>query len=404
MHRRHLLAGAAGAAALAALPTLGQTADPWGASAGYPTGWGGGFEKGRTFRVGNYSGGYEQMFKHRSIAAGALVSPLTEALRPDFKYRWGLFQRSPQDYLDQWPVTGLLIARKGNIWHESYRHQRTAAMRLTSWSMAKSVTSLLLGICLDRRLIASYDDPAQRYLPELQGTLHGGVTLRHLSNMSSGAEVLHDRDNAVIYPAAFLGADTDIARTVAGWNQRREDAGRSFNYNELCPLTIGMVIRRVTGQSLSEFAQTALWQPMGAEAAATWLTDSRLNEFNCIGVGARLRDWARLGQLVAQRGNMNGTQVVSTAWIDECTRWSDSDKQVSYGSARQRPALLAGYKAFMWHAKADGSQPVFAGHHGQRVLVDLPTQTVVVQTGVDHEGAWQPELHALFNAAADMKT
>lgn len=403
MKRRQVLAGAAGMAAAGLLPLRASAADPWGADAGYPTGWGGGFEKGTAFRIGNYSGGFEQMFKHRTIAAGPVASPLTEALRPDFTYRWGLFSRRPQEYLDQWPVTGLLIARKGNIWHESYRHQRTAAMRLTSWSMAKSVTSLLLGICIDRKLIASYDDEAQRYVPELQGTLHGGVTLRNLSNMPSGAEVLHDRDNPVIYPAAFIGANTDIAKTVAGWNQRREDAGRTFNYNELCPLTIGMVIRRVTGQSLSEFAQTALWQPMGAEAAATWSTDSRGNEFNCIGVAARLKDWARLGQLVAQRGQMNGQQIVSSAWITECSRWTDSDRQVSYGSARPRSFLLAGYKAFMWHAKADGSQMVFNGHHGQRVFVDLPTQTVLVQTAVNHDGNWQTELYAMFSAAVSLQ-
>jgi len=267
-------------------------------------------------------------------------------------------------------------------------------MRLTSWSMAKSITSLLLGICLDRGLIASYDDEAQKYLPELQGTLHGGVTLRNLSNMSSGANVLHDRDNSIIYPGAFMGASADIGMVVARWNRQAEEQGRRYNYNELCPLTLGMVIRRVTGRSMSEFAQEALWQPLGAQDMATWTTDAQRNEFNCIGFAATLRDWGRLGTLVANRGRAGSTQVVSEKWVREFTTWGPLDTQVRHGV----PAPHFGYKAHMWHNRPDGSRLYFNGHHGQRVVVDMPTRTVLVQTAVEHEGNWQAEMFAMFEA------
>jgi CubicO group peptidase (beta-lactamase class C family) len=310
-------------------------------------------------------------------------------------YRWGFFERTPEDYLRAWPVTGLLVARGDNILFERYQYERTSSMRLTSWSMAKSVTSLLLGICLDMKLIDSYDDPADKYVPSLKGTLHGGISLRHLSNMSSGADVLHERDNPAIYPAAFMSKSASIANTVAGWNRRREDPGTLYNYNELCPLTLGMVIRQVSGKSMAAFAEKVLWQAMGAEADATWTTDSERNEFNCIGFAARLRDWARLGRLVAQKGSSGGRQVVSEAWIHECTHWGERDRQCRYDVAG--PGF--GYKAHMWHAKADGSRLYFNGHHGQRVLIDMPTQTVLVQTAVDHAGPWQKELFGLFEAA-----
>ena len=281
---------------------------------------------------------------------------------------------------------------------ERYRMGRTPETRFTSWSMAKSVTSLLLGICIDRGLIKSLDDPAEQYVPELQGTLHGTTTLRNLANMSSGAEVLHDRDNPSIYSSAFMSRQSSIKRTVAAWNQRREEQGRTYNYNELCPLTLGMVIRKVTGMSMSAFAETALWQPMGAEADATWLTDSERNEFNCIGLAARLRDWARIGLLVADRGLVGGRQIVSEAWIRECTQWTEKDKQGRVGYAMPH----AGYKALMWHAKSDGSWLYFNGHHGQRVIIDMVSKTVLVQTAVDHEGNWQEELFAMFNAATKL--
>ncbi len=384
---------ASGASAL--LPGAAWSQNQWGASLAYPTGWAGGFERDPLYRVGNYSGGYEKMLPHHVIAAAKAPTPFNEAAVTDFKYRWGFSQKTPDAYLNDWPTTGLLICRNSDILFERYRHGRRPEMRLTSWSMAKSVTSLLLGICLDRKLIDAYDDVAEKYVPELAGTLHGGTTLRNLSNMSSGAEINHARDNPVIYPSAFLSPTADIHATVTNWNKRREDQGLKYNYNELCPLTLGMVIRKVTGKSLSAFAQEALWQPLGAEGDATWTTDTQKREFNCIGFAARLRDWARLGTLVANRGQVGTRQVVSDAWISEITRWGELDQQVRVGVAMPK----AGYKAHMWHQHADGSRPYFTGHHGQRVIVDMPTRTVMVHTAVDHSGNWQTELLAMFDAA-----
>ncbi len=394
MKRRQLLQ------ATAAWPLMHMSAgvwaqDKWGQGQGYPTGLQGGLNRDPMYRVGNYSGGFEKLFPHNTLKAPAQPAvPYTD--KPtSLVYRTGFSERTPDDYLKTWPVTGLLIARGNQIMLERYQFERTASMRLTSWSMAKSITSLLLGICLDMKLIDNYDDPAEKYVPSLKGTLHGGVSLRNLSNMSSGADVLHDRDNPVIYPSAFMYPTASIANTVAGWNRKREDPGTLYNYNELCPLTLGMVIRQVSGMSMAAFAEKVLWQPMGAEADATWSTDAERKEFNCIGFAARLRDWARLGRLVAQKGSVGGQQVVSEAWIHECTHWGDRDRQCRHGVAG--PGF--GYKAHMWHVKPDGSRLYFNGHHAQRVLIDMPTQTVLVQTAVDHAGPWQRELLDLFDAA-----
>jgi len=352
-------------------------------------------------RVGNYSGGFESMLPFRTIQCGA-ESPLRERMRSDIKYLWGLGQSTVDDYLAKWPVTGLLIARRGEVWTEAYRFDRNADMRMSGWSMSKSVTSLLLGIAFDQGHIASLEDRAAKYVPSLAGTLHGETTLRNLMNMSSGAAIVHDVGNQIIYPSALTGGGANIEATVQAWNERGESEGVRFNYNELCPLTIGMVIRASCGKSLSALAEESLWKPMGAEGNATWLTDAERNEFNCIGFAARVRDWARLGQLVAQRGEMSGRQIVSRAWMESYSRWEPNEAQVRYGALPRRQGyLLAGYKGFMWHAKADGSQLVFNGAEGQRVFVDLPSQTVLVQTAVEDAGDWQKELYALFLAAVE---
>lgn len=395
--RRALLKYGVCAGAGSGMPAL-RAADKWGRALGYPSGLGSpvSISAHPEYRVGNYSGGFERLFPANLVHASEQTSKLTNNLVTDFYFSMGGNKTSVEEYLNSWPVTGLLICRNDEILLERYRFDRSDEMRFTSWSMAKSVTSLLLGICLDKKLINSYDDTAAKYLPSLEDKLHGSVTLRNLSNMSSGAAIRHKRDNRRIYPSAFMRKDSDIPNTVAMWNQREEGQGKRFNYNELCPLTIGMVIRQVTGQSLSEFAQDNLWTPMGAERDATWLTDSRGNEFNCIGFGATLRDWGRLGQLIAKRGNVAGRQIVSERWIDEITSWGDGDSQVRYGIA----GLGFGYKAHMWHWKGDGSRLAFQGHHSQRVIVDMPTRTVLVQTALD----WPVprELENLFQAAVSL--
>ena len=382
------------------IPLNSWSIDKWGADKGYPTGWEGQFQRLPEYRVGNYSGGFEKMLPHNKILPSENPSKYEVVKVRDFKYRWGLFNKTPENYLENWSTTGILISRDSKIFYEKYLQGRSADMRLTSWSMAKSVTSLLLGICLDRKLIDSYDDPAEKYLPELKDTLHGGITIRNLSNMSSGADILHDRDNSVIYPSAFLSRNANITQTILNWNKKREEQGKTFNYNELCPLTIGMVIRRVTGLTLSAFSQAALWQPIGAQSIATWTTDSEKNEFNCVGFAATLRDWGRLGTLVANRGKVGDTSVVSESWINECTSWSEKDSQVRVGVA----AKYEGYKAHMWHLKADGSRLFFNGHHGQRVLIDMPTRTVMVHTAVDNDGNWQAELFEMFEAATKISS
>ena len=409
--RRDLLLAAPGAALLAAAggawhkPVLAQPAGDWGGPQGYPMGWGPAGQVPRweaypAYRAGNYSGGFETMFRHHLIAAPAQASPL-QVTPVAVNYRWGLVRRGVQDYLDQWPVTGLLIARQGRIWAEHYRFGRDATQRLTSWSMAKSVTSLLVGIALDQGLIRSLDDLPQDYVPELQGTLHGQIPLRHLLNMSSGADVVHERDPVRIDVPALLGwpqartVGTDVNRVVRTWRDTLEAPGVRFNYNELCPLTLGMVLRTVSGGSLAQFAQAQLWQPMGAESDASWLTDVLGREYNCVGFAARLRDWARLGQLVAQQGKIQGRQIVSKTWLADCASHGPQDAQVRHGTMRAE----MGYKNFFWHPRPGGAWLMMNGHHGQRVLIDRASQTVLVQTALSHEGPWQRELFALFEAA-----
>ena len=404
--RNFLQAGLASGLYLMSTPIW--AGDKWGAELAYPSGWGpvgqpAKWEAYPEYRAGNYSGGFEEMFLHHTISPAAVASPL-QSSPAAIRYRWGFGKKSAEDYVNDWPLTSLLIARDGEIFFEAYRMGRDAKKRMTSWSMAKSVTSLLFGIAMDQGLIRSLDDLPQSYVPQLEGTLHGSIPIRHLLNMSSGADVVHERDPLRIDVPAILGdiksrtTGTDVERVVRQWTGKLEEPGVRFNYNELCPLTIGMVLRTVSGMTLSEFAEKHLWQPMGAQAKATWLTDSRGKEYNCVGFAACTRDWARLGGLIAQNGRLQDKQIISSAWINACSQWGTNDRQVAWGQARGD----TGYKNFFWHPKRDGSWMVMNGHHGQRVIIDRISRTVMVQTAVSDEGAWLREFYALFEAATQI--
>ena len=383
---------------------LHAAAETWGAELSYPSGW----DPDRHWqykphRVGNFSGGYEQMFKFNTIEAGPVASPLDLQLIDTKKFSFpGQTTKNIDDYLNRWPTTGLLIARKGKIFIEAYRMERKPEMRFQSWSMAKSVTSLLMGIALDKGFIQSIDDLPEKYVPQLKGTLLGGIPIRHLLNMSSGVDVIHERDPYRIdWPALLAPGPTSVGRVVIGWKEKKEEPGIRFNYTELCPLTIGMVIRNATQKTLAQFAQQHLWQPMGAEGNATWLTDSQGFEYNCVGFGAQLRDWARLAQLVAQKGRMGSTQVVSKSWIEDCTKHGPADAQAAYGKARS----AAGYKNFFWHNHPQGRWLAMNGALGQKVLIDMETETVLIHTSVSDEvGPWNEDLFPLFVAAINLKS
>ena len=188
----------------------------------------------------------EQFYPHRVIQADpSAVSPLSAAAdakyQDNFEYRFGLERLTVHDFATRFPLTGLMAARRGQVLYEHYFKGRDATMRLQSWSMAKSITSLLLGICIDRGLIASLDDPVELYAPALRDTFHGGISIRHLGNMASGAEILHaSEDYGVLYPKCFTDVDSDISALVAGWNAqakgRQGEPGGIFSKPRLLPL------------------------------------------------------------------------------------------------------------------------------------------------------------------------
>jgi len=158
----------------------------WRAAAALRPGWP---RRGARWRVGSNSH-LDEIFRGRLIHKASTPSRLVRVAEPRITYR-GL-DLTVDDYLSRYPTTGLLVARGETILVERYQYGRTDRHRLTSWSMAKTVTAMLVGIAIHEGRIRSVDDLAAAYVPELDGTEYGRTSLRHLLQMSSGVRFNED--------------------------------------------------------------------------------------------------------------------------------------------------------------------------------------------------------------------
>lgn len=184
-----------------------------------------------------------------------------------------------------------------------------------SFSVAKSFVSTLVGIAIDEGLIGSVEDPVTDYLPELavRDPRFERITLRDLLTMSSGIRFWETDlpwpwtdDTCTLY-------GVDLRDVALNGTRIERPPGQEWHYNNYHPLLLGMVLERATGMSVSDYMATRLWQPMGAEADATWNLDSDRSGFEKMesGLNAMPVDFARFGLLSLHDGEWTGTRIVS---------------------------------------------------------------------------------------------
>jgi CubicO group peptidase (beta-lactamase class C family) len=188
-------------------------------------------------------------------------------------------------------------------------------------SVSKSVTSLLVGIAIDHKLLAGADEPVIKFFPEYSALMTpgwGGITLRNLLSMSSGIkwdENLPWTDPRNDEP--HLGKEPDPIRYVLT-KPIATSPGAVWNYNGGGTDLLGSIIERVSGKPFDIFAREALFQPLGI-ADWEWKTYENGKFSAAAGLRLRPRDAAKIGQLIVNRGIWNGQQIVPAAWIDQST-------------------------------------------------------------------------------------
>ena len=335
--------------------------------------------------------GDQHRFPARRIPAGAGVSPLRAGVEADLTVSG---EGKELDELVRGTDTlAFLVVHEDRLVQERYFDGATRETLQTSFSAAKSFVSTLVGIAIDEGLIGSVEDPVTDYLPELaaRDPEFRKITLRDLLTMSSG---IRYREGG--FPS--LGDDTytyygvDLRDLALNETRVEQPPGIAWQYNNYHPLLLGLVLERVTGTTVSDFMATRLWQPLGAEADATWNLDSERSGFEKMesGLNARPVDYARFGLLFLHNGVWNGRRIVSEAWVREATGAEPSTDAAYY----------YGYRYFWWLDVERPGRFYALGKYGQYIYVAPDADTVVVRLGRD-SGVGSSTWLATFRDIAD---
>jgi CubicO group peptidase (beta-lactamase class C family) len=300
-------------------------------------------------------------------------------------------------------TNALMVIRDGRVVFDDYRNKSDAATRFISFSMAKTITAMLVGIALDQGRIGSLDDLATKYVPELAGTGYDGVTLRQIMQMRSGVDYQERYDFGA--NPSFAGKLHEQAivlnrmRFADGALETKpaNAPGSTFNYSTLDTFVIGWVLERATGMELAPYTERYLWGPLGAEADGFWLADGPPGtgrELAGMGYNATLRDFGRLGQLLLDGGRRGDVQVLPAGWVEQMTRMVPTGER------------MAGYGLFTWQFDDEPGAFAAVGLAGQLIYVHPRTRTVIVK--LSHYPPAEPEpilpeTRAFFKAVANTR-
>lgn len=239
-----------------------------------------------------------------------------------FKEYLGLISESLEQFLISKDTTAFIVIKDGMLLYEGYFNGYNRESTYTAFSVTKSFVSALVGIAIDEGYINSVDDPITDYIPELaaKDVRFRQTTIRHLLTMTSGlgfeSQELPWSDSALEYYAI------DLRATVLNNVQIVSAPGETFLYNDYNLSLIGIILERATGQSVCQYFEQKIWQPLGMEAPGSWSMDSVDSGFAKMpsGLNGRAIDLAKFGQLYLQEGNWNGQQIVPRDWVIESTR------------------------------------------------------------------------------------
>jgi CubicO group peptidase (beta-lactamase class C family) len=340
------------------------------------------------FKVGSFSAA-DQITPSHPVARGeGEVTPLPRAgkgTEATIVYRFKGERRTLDDYLERERATGLLVLKDGAIVAERYRYGRTEQDRFLSFSMAKTVTSLLIGIATEKGFIKSLDDPAESFVPELKGSGYGQATVRQLLRMSSGVKWVENYDGKDdiarlgramrgLIPGGPLGV-------LASYNERAFPAGEKLGYSSSESMVLGYVLTRAVGKDIATLTSEWLWKPLGAEADAAWRISVDGQEETLGGFNATLRDYGRLGLLLAHDGQIAGRRIVPKEYVLDAT---SADRQPpAFRPRTGTPYYGYGYQTWLFPMR----ERMFAmlGIYGQCLFVQPATGIVMVQTAVNKD-------------------
>ena len=316
-------------------------------------------------------------------------------------------------FLEEGGAQAFIVIQGDKILYEQYFNGAQRDTLLTSFSVAKSYTSALVGMAIAEGYIDGVDDPVTDYLPELaeRDARFLKITIRHLLLMAAGMDYQEMR------PALFNGDDPlttyypDQRRAALEYTEIVDRPGEYFQYNRYYPQLLGLIVERATGMAVADYMQEKLWEPIGAEFDGSWCLDSEASGFEKMeaGVNARAIDFAKLGRLYLEGGAWNGTQVFPVEWVAESTQVDRATHGADYYPDAMGQAIfddLNGYYKYMWYGffrGEDGYDFAAEGDHGQFIYVSPAKNLIIVRNGLEYgyDWTWADWIAASYDFASE---
>lgn len=318
-----------------------------------------------------------EVFNNRKVVAGS-PQPWAE------HKHLGKFTISSEEreLLEGLNTASFLVLYNDEIIFEEYWDEHGVNVLGNSFSMAKSVVSILIGVALEEGKIKSLDEPVSNYLPEFDDEKKN-ITIRHVLTMSTGLSW----SESYISPfcdVAELYYDTDDRDLSCNRRTIEEAPGEIFRYKSGDTQVLMYILAEATGQNVSDYASEKLWKKIGAESDAWWsLADdenSTEKAFCCL--YATSRDFLRLGKLVNNRGNWNGEQLVSESYMNELCTLAPLKK------GNGKPNNVYGFQYWIYTGMPF-EVTYFRGMSGQYIISAPEKNLVIVRTGNGTEPSWQ---------------
>ncbi len=295
-------------------------------------------------------------------------------------------------YMKAQRTAGLVIVQDGKIRLEKYGLDFSGDGKWTSFSVAKSFTSTLVGAAIKDGYIKSIDDKVSAYIPDLKGSVYDDVSIEQLLTMTSGVKWNEDygdpKSDVALFNTHKAEPGVDVTISYMRKLSREAPAGTKWVYKTGETNLIGVLVSSATKKKLSDYLSEKIWAPFGMEQDASWLLGATGHEISGCCIQASTRDYARMGMFMLGGGVAGGKPVLPDGWIAAATT-----KQAEIGEQEN------GY-GYQWWTVNDGSYAA-QGIFGQGIFIDPKRKLVIASNSnwpqaTDRQGGDQAQKRAIF--------